>query len=148
MSDWYAHCTVGTVVVRNKQYLMVEEIADGERVINQPAGHVEQGETLAEAALRETREETGWQVQLTGVLGLALYTSPTNGITYHRTTFLAEPQGHDADRPLDTGIVRASWFSREELAANSARMRSPLVLDAIDQYLAGNIYPLDIIYGP
>ena len=88
MPDWHAHLTVACVVERDGRYLMVEERdkASGELVFNQPAGHLEPGETLAAAALRETLEETGWRIELSGVLGMALYTVPTSGVTYYRTT--------------------------------------------------------------
>lgn len=148
MTDWHAHTTVATVVEKNGKFLVVEELKENELVINQPAGHLEAGETLQEAALRETLEETGWEVELTALLGSVLYTSPHNGVTYHRTTFLAQAVRHHSERPLDTGIERILWLSRDELQADSARMRSPLVLASIDQYLDGRIYPLDFIYSP
>jgi 8-oxo-dGTP pyrophosphatase MutT (NUDIX family) len=148
MTDWHAHTTVATVVEKNGKFLVVEELKENGLVINQPAGHLEPGESLQDAARRETLEETGWTVELTGLLGTALYTSPDNGVTYHRTTFLATALHHDPERPLDSGIERALWLSRDELQADSARMRSPLVLATIDQYLSGKLYPLDFIYYP
>jgi 8-oxo-dGTP pyrophosphatase MutT (NUDIX family) len=148
MTDWHAHTTVATVVEKNGKFLVVEELKENGLVINQPAGHLEPGESLQDAARRETLEETGWTVELTGLLGATLYTSPDNGVTYHRTTFLATALHHDPKRPLDSGIERALWLSRDELRADSARMRSPLVLATIDQYLSGKLYPLDFIYYP
>ena len=103
-------------------------------------------ETLPEAALRETLEETGWQVELTGVLGIALYTAPSNGITYHRTTFLATPLRALEDAQLDPDIYRVHWLDYEEILAKSARMRSPLVLASIEQQRRGQCYPLDFCY--
>ena len=98
--NWQPHVTVATLVQQGDRFLMVRELIDGEVRINQPAGHLEADETLAEAALRETREETGWQVELTGVVGIDLYTSPTNGVTYVRTTFIAHPLSHYREQPL------------------------------------------------
>ncbi|MFT4826290.1 MAG: ADP-ribose pyrophosphatase YjhB (NUDIX family) [Halioglobus sp.] len=149
MLDWIPHVTVATVVVRNKSYLLVEERdkVSGEMVFNQPAGHLEADESLADAALRETCEETGWQVELTGVLGIALYNAPTNGVTYHRTTFVAQPLHAIENSVIDPDISKVHWMEYEDILSNSARMRSPLVIASIEQYRNGHIYPLDLIYG-
>lgn len=140
------HVTVATVVERDGRFLLVEEDTDQGRVFNQPAGHLEPGETLIEAARRETLEETGWTVEIAGVVGLALYTAPANGVTYHRTTFFARPLHHHPERPLDEGIVDACWLSLSEIQNRSDRMRSPLVLKSIQQYLNGHRYPLTLLY--
>lgn len=145
--NWTPHVTVATVIEDNGRFLLVEERSDGALVFNQPAGHLERGETLEEAARRETLEETGWSVELLGVVGIGLYTAPSNGQTYHRTTFFGKPLQCDHARPLDDGIVRAVWLSVEEIQALSARMRSPLVTQVIAQYLEGHRYPLSLIYG-
>ena len=149
MADWKPHVTVATVVERNGCYLLVEERdkVTGAMVFNQPAGHLEQGETLAEAALRETREETGWIVELTGLLGIALYTAPGNGITYHRTTFTGRPVTAPENVQIDSDITAVHWMDYESIQCISARMRSPLVLAAIEQYRRGHCYPLDLIYS-
>ena len=104
-------------------------------------------ESLAEAALRETHEETGWNIELTGVLGIALYKAPNNGVTYHRTTFVAQPLTAIENAVIDPDISFVHWMEYEDILANSARMRSPLVIAAIEQYRTGHIYPLDLIYG-
>lgn len=142
--SWQPHVTVATLVERQGEFLLVRETIDGEIRINQPAGHLEADETLAQAALRETLEETGWTVALTGVVGIDLYTSPSNGITYVRTTFIARPISHDPASPLDTGIIDTVWLSRETLAAHHEQLRSPLVLQVIDDYLAGRQFPLEV----
>ncbi len=146
MTDWYAHVTVATVIEKDDLYLLVEERADGDLVINQPAGHLDPGEDLVEAAVRETLEETGWHVRVDGVLGIALYTAPGNGVTYHRTTFHATALEQDDSRELDAGIERALWMSHAEMQAQAHRMRSPLVLSAVEQYRKGHLYPLSLIY--
>ena len=144
--SWYPHVTVATVVEQNGRFLLVEELADGKLVFNQPAGHLEPNESLIEAAVRETLEETGWTVQLQGIVGVGLYTAPNN-TTYFRTTFFGTPLQHDGSRRLDTGIERAVWLSVEEIRALSARMRSPLVPKVIEQYLGGHRYPLSMIFS-
>lgn len=106
MTDWHAHVTVATVVERDERFLLVEENADGELVYNQPAGHLDPGESLTQAAVRETLEETGWHIELLGLVGLALYTAPGNGITYHRTTFFGRPLHEESTFQLDAGIFR------------------------------------------
>lgn len=143
--EFEPHVTVATVVERDGRFLLVEEWADGGLVYNQPAGHLDANETLQAAAIRETLEETAWQVELRGVVGLALYKAPANGITYMRTTFAATAL-QQLDLPLDKDIERALWLSYEEMLASSAKMRSPLVITTVEQYLAGNCYPLDLMY--
>lgn len=149
MSQWTPHITVATVIEQNGNYLLVEERDKdtGELVFNQPAGHLEADETLTEAALRETLEETGWSVELTGILGVALYTAPANGITYYRTTFLGRPLQPLENAALDPDIHAVHWLDYEAILANSARMRSPLVLTSIEQQRRGHCYPLDFIYS-
>ncbi len=148
MSEWPPHVTVATVIERDGYYLMVEERdkSTGELVFNQPAGHLDPGETILDAALRETREETGWVVELTGLLGVALYTA-RNGVVYYRTTFLARPLQAIAGAEIDPDIHAVHWLAYEEIRANSARMRSPLVLAAIEQHRKGLCSPLELVYG-
>jgi 8-oxo-dGTP pyrophosphatase MutT (NUDIX family) len=144
---WEPHVTVAVVIERDGRFLMVEENAEQGRVVyNQPAGHVEQGETLEQAAVREALEETGWDVRLTGFLGLYVYTPAFNrDLTYYRACFHAETVLHHPERKLDDGILRAAWLSRDELAG-CERLRSPLVLQCVDDALAGQRYPLAIVH--
>ncbi|CAH0990329.1 Phosphatase NudJ [Sinobacterium norvegicum] len=152
MIQFTPHVTVATVVVRQKndlkEFLLVEERCKttGVMVLNQPAGHVEEGEELADAARRETREETAHHVKLTGLLGSARYVGG-NGITYFRTTFLAEVENHDKTLHLDTDITAIHWLNFDQITALSARMRSPLVISSIERYLNGHCYPLSFIYS-
>ncbi len=143
--DWHPHITVATVIEDQGRFLLVEELKAGRLVLNQPAGHLEANENLREAAIRETLEETGWEVELTGLVGVYLYTAPSNGVTYQRVCFAAKALRHDAQRSLDDGIVAARWLSREELAQQPERWRSELVARCIDDYLAGPLHPLDVI---
>lgn len=142
---WLAHVTVATVVEDQGRFLLVEEWQAGERVLNQPAGHLEANESLLEAALRETLEETGWSVELTGIVGLYLYTAPSNGVTYQRVCFAARPLQHHPQHPLDEGIIGPRWLTREQLQAEQSRWRSELVARCVDDYLAGPLHDLALI---
>lgn len=139
------HVTVATVVEDQGRFLLVEEMADNRAVFNQPAGHLEADESLIQAALRETLEETGWDIALTGVVGIYLYTAPSNGITYQRVCFAGKVLQHRPDHPLDDGIIGPRWLTRDELAAEPERWRSELVLRCIDDYLSGQHFALSLI---
>lgn len=95
--------------------------------------------------MRETLEETGWNVELSGVVGIYLYTAPSNGVTYQRICFAANAIRHDPQRKLDTGIVGTRWMTRDEMAAQPERWRSELILRCIDDYLAGPTYDLAVV---
>jgi len=141
---WQPDVTVATVVLHDGRLLMVEERVSGRLVLNQPAGHLEPDESLAEAALRETREETGWDVRLTAFVGAYQWKAAETGRHYLRFAFAAEPVGHDPARSLDEGIVRAFWATPAELLSARERHRSPLVALAVEDFLAGRRHPLDI----
>jgi len=143
--DWQPHITVATVVEDSGRFLLVEELKGGHLVLNQPAGHLEANESLRQAALRETLEETGWEVELTALLGLYLYTAPSNGVTYQRVCFAARPLRHHPQRELDADIHGITWLSRDELAAQPERWRSELVLRCIDDYQAGGHGALELV---
>ena len=141
---WLAHTTVATVVERQGRFLLVEELADGQRVFNQPAGHLEPNETLIEAAIRETREETGWEVAVQSVLGIYHYTSPANGITYMRICFIGQPLSR-ISAELDSEIVATHWLTAEEIRQLEPQWRSPAVWRVIADYQAGVRFPLSLI---
>lgn len=144
--SWYPHVTVATIVENNGKYLFVEEIANGRRVLNQPAGHLEQDETLIAAARREVLEETQWEVSIDGVVGLGLYRAPANGVTYHRTCFFGRPLSFLDSASRDPDIHEVLWLSPDEVLQRRDMLRSPLVLDNLEQYLAGQRYPLSMIF--
>ena len=146
---WQPDVTVATVVVRDGRLLCVEERSNGSLVINQPAGHLEPDESLLQAAVRETREETGWNVRVTHVVGAYQWKAPANvdgsgGRHYLRFAFCGEPIGHDEARTLDEGIVRAVWWTPAELQAESPRHRSPLVWQVVTDFLSGRQQPLEL----
>lgn len=142
---WQPDVTVATVVVADGRLLCVEERVGGRLVINQPAGHLEPDESLLEAALRETREETGWDVRLTAFLGAYQWKAPETGRHYLRFAFAAEPERHDPTRPLDEGIVQALWLTPDELLAARERHRSPLVWQVVADHLSGHRSPLTVL---
>ncbi len=141
---WQPDVTVATVVVRGGELLLVEELANGRLVYNQPAGHLEPDESLQEAALRETREETGWDVQLTAFIGAYQWKAET-GRHYLRFAFAAEPVKHDAGRVLDQGIVQALWMTPTQLQDAQSRHRSPLVWQVVADFLSGQRSPLSML---
>ena len=143
--QWQPHITVATVIEDQGRFLLVEELAEGRAVFNQPAGHLEADESLLQAALRETLEETGWDVELTGVTGIYLYTAPSNGVTYQRVCFIAKALKHHPDYQLDDGIIGAKWLTYSELITQRDNWRSELIIRCIDDYLAGHHFSLELI---
>ena len=145
--DWQARVTVACVIENDGKFLIVEEIRDGKRVLNQPAGHLEADEGLCEAALRETLEETQCKVELQGVVGIGLYSPPAKNATYHRTTFFGRPMAFCPESPLDSDIDSVHWLTIEQLRERRHQLRSPMVLDCVERYLEGQRFPLAMIYG-
>ena len=138
------HLTVATVVERNGEFLMVRETKDGVQVLNQPAGHVEPGEDVIAAALRETLEETGWKVKITGFLGFSNAMSVVTGITYYRLVFIAEPVKFNPKAEIDSDIDSAEWMTLEEIKDPSNTPRSEMVHQAVDDFMSGRVFPLEI----
>lgn len=141
---WTPHTTVATIIERDSKFLMVEELSSGNAVINQPAGHIEAGETVVDAAIRETLEETGWHCRPSALVGLYTYTAPANGVTYHRYCLSAQALSAQAGAILDDGIIGPRWMTIEELR-NCPNLRSPMVLTCVEDYLRGRQFPLDVI---
>lgn len=150
--SWYPHKTVAVVVEKppgspgeHARFLMVEELINGQRVFNQPAGHLEAGESLQQAAVREALEETACHVELTGFIGLYQSSVAETGICYIRTAFAARLLSHDAALALDSDILCTHWLTLDELKMREQQLRSPAVLQVIEDYLNGQIYPLTLI---
>ena len=142
---WKPNVTVAAVIEQDGKFLLVEEhTSDGIR-FNQPAGHLEPNESLLQGVVREAMEETAYNFKPEWLLGIYRWPHPTKDVTYLRFAFAGSIQGHDAERPLDKGIIRASWMPLNEIRGEMQRHRSPLVLRCIEDYLAGARYPLDIL---
>jgi 8-oxo-dGTP pyrophosphatase MutT (NUDIX family) len=137
--------TVAAIIEREDRFLVVEELVRGRKVINQPAGHVEPGETPHAAVIRETLEETGWRFDPEAIIGIYLWDPPGRDQTFLRISFCGCCREWNADRRLDEGILRVLWLSREELLTRSPRLRSPMVMRSIDDYLLGIRYPCAMI---
>lgn len=150
MTDvWKPSVTVAAIIEREGRFLLVEEeTSDGIR-FNQPAGHLDPNESLPQAVTRETLEEAAYDFTPTALVGMYMsrYLSSRTGkeVTYLRFAFCGE-LGAQHDRPLDHGILRTVWMTREELLACQEKHRSPLVLRCVDDYLAGKRAPLSLLY--
>lgn len=137
--------TVAAVIERNGQFLLIEERVGTRLVFNQPAGHVERNESLIDAAVRETLEETAWTFHPEALVGIYLWEHPEKQRSFLRFTFCGQVSSHDPHRRLDHGIKRAMWMDRHQVLARTPRLRSPMVLKCIDDYLLGRRYPLELI---
>ena len=135
--------TVAAIVETAGRFLVVEERINRRWVFNQPAGHVERGETLLVAVVREAREETAWRFEPQALLGVYLWHNPTSGREILRFAFTGRVSDHNPAQHLDRGIIATHWLTREELEARQPRLRSPLVLRCVQDYLAGRRSPLD-----
>jgi len=140
---WLPHVTVAVVVQKDDKFLMVEEFDDSRRVFNQPAGHVEHGENITAAALRETLEETCWQVRLSSVLGISRFIAP-NGSTYFRHSFVADAVEEQKDATRDPDITAVHWMTLNDIVSKKSQLRSPMVMNDIERFLSGNTHSLDL----
>ncbi len=147
---WKPNVTVAAVIERDGKFLLIEEeTSDGIR-LNQPAGHLDPHESLEEAVIRETLEETAYDFTPTGLVGMYMsrYRSARTGelVTYLRFAFCGVPGDFHPERELDDGILRTMWLTRDEIAACRERHRSPLLLTCVDEYLAGKRAPLELLH--
>lgn len=142
---WKPHATVAAIVERHRKFLMVEELINGQHVFNQPAGHLESDESLVDAVIRETREETAWQFVAEAVTGIYQWKHPGNNETYLRVAFCGDCSDHDPEQALDDGVLQALWMTRDEIIQQENNLRSPMVIDCIDDYISGKRYPLEML---
>ena len=139
--------TVACVIERDSRFLLVREKSAGQIVYNQPAGHLEPGEPLIAAAIRETEEETGWRVEITQFLGIYHYMLPYNTTCYVRHCFVADPITEIEDAVLDPDILETCWLSLDEIKAREYELRSPLVIKVVEDFVAGKTHSLEVIHG-
>ena len=142
---WKPNVTVAAVIERDGKFLVVEEETDDGIRFNQPAGHLDPGESLLAACAREALEETAWHFAPTALIGVYQWRRPAGDFTYLRFAFSGELGVHEAGRALDAGIRQALWLTPAELDATRDRHRSPLVMQCVADYLAGRRFPLELI---
>ena len=140
---WKPSVTVAAVIERDGRFLFFEEEIDGRRVLNQPAGHLDPGESLVDACRREVLEETAHRFEPQGLVGVYRWHYAAKDVTFLRFCFMGRILGEEK-RPLDKGIVRLHWFTPDELAKRKAEHRSPLVQKCVDDFLAGKRVPLEV----
>lgn len=142
---WKPRVTVAALLERDGHFLMVEERVAGKLVYNQPAGHLEDGEGLVAAVVRETLEETAWHFQPAALCGIYRWRHPQKQDTYLRVAIAGEGLYHEPERELDADIERVLWLTPDEIRARSNSLRSPMVLRCLDDYLAGSSAPLTLL---
>lgn len=145
MSIWKPSVTVAAVIEREGRFLLVEEEADGRRVLNQPAGHLDPGESLAAAVAREVLEETAHRFTPEGLIGVYRWHFAAKDVTFLRFAFCGRVDGVDPGRALDSEIIALHWLTPQELRARSAMHRSPLVMRCVEDHLAGRRFPLEVL---
>lgn len=145
MSIWKPSVTVAAIIERDGRFLFVEEEADGRRVLNQPAGHLDPGESLIAAVAREVLEETAHRFTPAALLGVYRWHYALKDVTFLRFAFRGRVEGVEQGRELDQEILALHWLTLQELAARRAMHRSPLVERCVADYLAGNNFPLELL---
>ena len=144
---WKPNVTVAALIQREDgRYLIVEEDTVDGRRFNQPAGHLEKGESLLEAVKREVLEETGYEFEPQGLVGIYLADQVSSEVTYLRFSFFGKALQHRPDLPLDKGIVAALWLTAEEISSCAERHRSPLVMRSLQDWQAGARFPLEVLH--
>jgi 8-oxo-dGTP pyrophosphatase MutT (NUDIX family) len=142
---WKPNTTVAAIIEHNGKFLLVEEVTDRGNRFNQPAGHLEDNESLIEAVIRETLEESAYDFIPEALVGIYQWKHPHNNTSYLRFAFIGKVGAHYPTQPLDDGIIRAVWMTAEEIRENQHLTRSSQVLVCIEDYLEGKRYPLEVI---
>jgi 8-oxo-dGTP pyrophosphatase MutT (NUDIX family) len=139
---WRPDLAAAAIVQRDNRFLIVEERIRNALVFNQPAGHVDDGESIVDAVVRETLEETAWHFVPRELLGVYLWRNPENGHSILRVAIIGEVTRHEPQRKLDEPVVAAHWLDRDTLLSQPQKLRSPLVMRCIDDFLAGKRHDL------
>lgn len=142
---WKPHVTVAAIIERESRFLLVEEMTPQGLQFNQPAGHLEANEDLITAVRREVYEETAWQFEPEHLISVQLWRKNTASSTFLRVCFSGRCHSHNPETALDEGIVATHWLTRDEIIQQQSRLRSPLVLIGINDYLEGQRHPLSLI---
>jgi 8-oxo-dGTP pyrophosphatase MutT (NUDIX family) len=142
---WRPDLAAAAIVQRDDRFLVVEERIRGKLLFNQPAGHVDDGESIVDAVVRETLEETAWHFVPRSLLGIYLWRNPATAHTILRVAIIGDVTGHEPGRALDQPVVAAHWMERDSLLAQPGRLRSPLVMRCIDDYLSGHRHELSAL---
>jgi 8-oxo-dGTP pyrophosphatase MutT (NUDIX family) len=137
--------TVAAIVEREGRFLLVEELSAGKAVLNQPAGHLESGESLPAAVVREMLEETGHSFTPRHVVGIYLWRSEEAQTTFLRVAFCGDAHAPAKPAHLDDGILGFHWLTADAIRRREQQLRSPMVLRCLDDYLAGTRYPLECL---
>jgi len=144
MSVWRPSATVAAVIERDGRFVLVEELQDGRRVLNQPAGHLDPGETIIDACVREVLEETAHRFQPTALVGIYRWVYAPADVTFIRFCFSGKLLG-TVERALDQEILGLHWLTPGELRAKGSMHRSPLVQQCVDDYVAGRNFPIEVL---
>lgn len=142
---WKPHATVAAVIEKNNKFLLVEEQTDNGLEFNQPAGHLEEGESIIAAVKREVNEETAWQFEPDSIVAIQLWRKNPDFPSFLRVCFAGKVHSHQTEQKLDEGIITTHWLTRDEIAAKTSQLRSPLVLNSVDTYLSGEQHPLSLL---
>ncbi len=142
---WKPHVTVAAILEQDGRFLLVEEETSQGLKFNQPAGHMEAHESLQQAVVREALEETAYDIEPEFLVGVYRWHAAHANTTYLRFAFAGKILRHHPGQKLDTGIVRAVWMTLDEIRATTERHRSPLILQCVEDYLAGKRYPLELV---
>ena len=147
MSVWQPSVTVAAVIEQNGKFLLVEEMIDGRKLLNQPAGHLDPGESLVQGCVREVLEETAHRFEPTALVGIYRWHYAAKDVTFLRFCFRGLVKSEDRNRKLDKEIVKLHWFTPAQLTERRAEHRSPLVQKCVEDFLAGRHFPLELLSG-
>ena len=145
MMPWKPHVTVAAIIERKHRFLLVEECIDQRPTFNQPAGHLEAGESLLDAVRREVNEETAWHFTPDYISAIQLWRKQPDAPSFLRVCFVGSCHDFQANQALDEDITATHWLTHAEIIARQNQLRSPLVLTTIEQYLQGEHYPLSLL---